>query len=82
MTRYRYFDMTKGSPLYVVKQSWRNGIPWVGGPYHTKYQGEMIYGCDAPDILAADFLFYMFTGGRRPNEEFMTVCRISESPSQ
>jgi len=76
MPHYHYTDWEKGPVLYQVKQSWRGGVPWSAGPYHDKRAGEVIFECDAPDILAADALFTSATG-RIPAKEYMVGCAIT-----
>jgi hypothetical protein len=60
----------------VVKQTHRGGQPWGSGPYHEKHAGEVVFECDAPDILAADARFQASTG-RIPAKEFLVGCDIT-----
>lgn len=76
MPRYTYTDWAKGPVLYTVKQSTRGGMPWSNGPYHDKRAGEVIFECEAPDILAADTQFSETTG-RTAAKEFLVGCSIS-----
>ena len=76
MPHYRYTDYALGPVVEIVKQSWRGGIPWSAGPYHEKRAGEVVFECDATDIVAADEFFTQSTG-RIPAKEFLVGCAIS-----
>lgn len=62
MAHYTYTDWSKGPVVEIVKQSWRGGIPWSAGPYHEKHAGEVVFQCDALDILVADAELLAATG--------------------
>lgn len=74
MPRYTYTDRSKGNPVMTlnertgqwhpltIKQTHRSGIIWGSGPYHPVFKGEVIFECEASDILAADAAFKTATG--------------------
>lgn len=75
MPHYRYTDWSKGEVIATIHQVTRGGIPWGDGPYHAKHSGEVIFECDADDILAADEAFTKATG-RIPAKEFLVGCSV------
>ncbi len=76
MPHYKYTDWAKGPVIEVVKQTHRGGHLWGSGAYLEKHAGEVIFECDAPDILSADVKFHKATG-RIAIKEFLVGCDIT-----